>query len=115
MGLSESLNETAELKRKIRLAIRAVENEPEPYKLEAFKVILSRLIEQTSIAELLPEESGKFKMPKGKPIKVNHKYLKINPQLLKMGKFYLFKWKRDNYSVRKVSKNKIEVYEVIES
>ena len=44
-----------ELKRWIRQAREAVQDEPEPYKLEAFKVILSRLIEQTSISEILPE------------------------------------------------------------
>jgi len=112
---SHLLNKASDLKRKIKLAREAVQDEPEPYKLEAFKVILSRLIEQASISEILPEEYGKASKPKPKPIKVNGKSLKINPDVLELGKFYLFKWKRDNYSVRKMSKSKIEVYEVIET
>jgi len=47
--------ETAELKQWIRQAREAVQDEPDPYKLEAFKVILSRLIEHASISEILPE------------------------------------------------------------
>ena len=47
--------ETAELKQWIRQAREAVQDEPDPYKLEAFKVILSRLIEHASISEVLPE------------------------------------------------------------
>ncbi|MFQ5920896.1 MAG: hypothetical protein ACE5JV_02645 [Nitrososphaerales archaeon] len=47
--------ERSDLKRWIRLAYDAVQGQPEPYKLEAFKVILSRLIEQGSISEILPE------------------------------------------------------------
>lgn len=47
--------ETTELKQWIRQAREAVRDEPEPYKLEAFKVILSRLIEKASISEILPE------------------------------------------------------------
>ncbi len=46
---------TTELRQWIRRAREAVQDEPEPYKLEAFKVILSRLIEQGSIGEILPE------------------------------------------------------------
>ena len=47
--------ETSELKQWIRQAREAVEDEPDPYKLEAFKVVLSRLIEHASISEILPE------------------------------------------------------------
>lgn len=47
--------ETTDLKQWIRQARDAVKDEPEPYKIEAFKVILSRLIEQASISEILPE------------------------------------------------------------
>ncbi|MFQ5970206.1 MAG: hypothetical protein ACE5J2_06925 [Nitrososphaerales archaeon] len=47
--------ETSELKQWIRKAREAVQGEPDPYKLEAFKVILSRLIEQASIRDILPE------------------------------------------------------------
>lgn len=47
--------EATELKQWIRQAREAVQDEPEPYKLEAFKVILSRLIERASISEILPE------------------------------------------------------------
>src|SRR5574341_872551 len=47
--------ETVELKQWIRQAREAVQDEPDPYKLEAFKVILSRLIEHASISEILPE------------------------------------------------------------
>jgi len=47
--------ETVELKQWIRQAREAVQDEPDPYKLEAFKVILSRLIEHASISEVLPE------------------------------------------------------------
>lgn len=47
--------ETTELKRWIRQAREAVRDEPEPYKIEAFKVILSRLIDQSSISDILPE------------------------------------------------------------
>lgn len=43
------------MKQWIRQAREAVQGEPEPYKLEAFKVILSRLIEQASIRDILPE------------------------------------------------------------
>lgn len=43
------------MKQKIRQAREAVQDEPDPYKLEAFKVILSKLIEQRSISEILPE------------------------------------------------------------
>ncbi|MGH9922976.1 MAG: hypothetical protein ACRD38_09505, partial [Nitrososphaerales archaeon] len=110
---SHSLSKASDLKRKIRLAREAVQDEPNPYKLEAFKVILSRLIEQASMNAILPEDYGKAS--KIKPIKVNGKSLKINPKVLELGKFYLFRWKRDNYSVRKISKSKIEVYEVIEA
>ncbi|MEM3128501.1 MAG: hypothetical protein QXN83_05850 [Nitrososphaerales archaeon] len=46
---------TSELRQKIRQAREAVQDEPEPYKIEAFKVILSKLIEQHSISEILPE------------------------------------------------------------
>jgi hypothetical protein len=56
--------DTEELKQKIRQAREAVQDEPEPYKLEAFKVILSKLIEQRSITEILPEEA--LKAPKGR-------------------------------------------------
>jgi hypothetical protein len=49
--------ETAEFKQWIRQAREAVQDEPDPYKLEAFKVILSRLIEHASISEILPEEA----------------------------------------------------------
>ncbi len=48
--------EATELKQWIRQAREAVQDEPEPYKLEAFKVILSRLMEEhASIGEILPE------------------------------------------------------------
>jgi len=43
------------LKQKIKQAREAVQDEPDPYKIEAFKVILSKLIEQRSISEILPE------------------------------------------------------------
>jgi hypothetical protein len=46
--------DTSELKQKIRQAREAVQDEPDPYKIEAFKVILSKLIEQRSISEILP-------------------------------------------------------------
>lgn len=49
--------DTNELKQKIKQAREAVEGEPDPYKIEAFKVILSKLIEQRSIREILPEEA----------------------------------------------------------
>lgn len=107
------MSEASDLKRKIKIAREAVKGEPEPYKLEAFKVILARLLEMGSIEAILPEEYRRAS--KGKPIKVNGKSLKINPNMLELGKFYLFKWKWDNYSVRKISKDKIEVYEVIEA
>ncbi len=48
--------ETSEMRRWIRQAREAVQDEPEPYKLEAFKVILSKLIEQHSLAAVLPPE-----------------------------------------------------------
>ena len=47
--------DTLELKRKIKYAKEAVKDEPDPYKIEAFKVILSNLIAQRSIDEILPE------------------------------------------------------------
>jgi len=47
--------DTSELKQKIKQAREAVQDEPDPYKIEAFKVILSKLIEQRSISEILPE------------------------------------------------------------
>ncbi|MFQ5941094.1 MAG: hypothetical protein ACE5KA_05280 [Nitrososphaerales archaeon] len=47
--------DASELKHKIRQAREAVQDEPDPYKLEAFKVILARLIEEGSIGEILPE------------------------------------------------------------
>jgi hypothetical protein len=47
--------ETTELKQWIRQAREAVQDEPDPYKLEAFKVILARLIEHASISEILPQ------------------------------------------------------------
>lgn len=56
--------ETAELKQWIRQAREAVQDEPDPYKLEAFKVILSRLIEHASISEILPE--GAIRKPRVK-------------------------------------------------
>ena len=43
------------MKQKIKQAREAVQDEPDPYKIEAFKVILSKLIEQRSISEILPE------------------------------------------------------------
>lgn len=43
------------MKQKIRQAREAVADEPDPYKLEAFKVILSKLIEQRSLGSVLPE------------------------------------------------------------
>lgn len=43
------------MKEKIKQAREAVQGEPEPYRIEAFKVILSKLIEQQSISEILPE------------------------------------------------------------
>ncbi len=63
--------EATELKQWIRQAREAVQDEPEPYKLEAFKVILSRLIEHASIDEILPEgairkKSAKTKVTLGK-------------------------------------------------
>lgn len=58
--------ETTELKQWIRQARDAVKDEPEPYKLEAFKVILSRLIEQASISEILPEGAISKKPAKAK-------------------------------------------------
>jgi len=58
--------ETTELKRWIRQAREAVQDEPEPYKLEAFKVILSRLIERASISEILPEGAISKKAAKAK-------------------------------------------------
>ncbi len=47
---------TSELKQRIRQAREAVRDEPEPYKIEAFKVILSKLIEQRSVSRVLPNE-----------------------------------------------------------
>ncbi|MBE44100.1 MAG: hypothetical protein CMO16_02820 [Thaumarchaeota archaeon] len=44
-----------ELKRTIKYAREAVKDESDPYKIEAFKVILSNLIAQRSIDEILPE------------------------------------------------------------
>jgi len=58
--------ETTELKQWIRQARDAVKDEPEPYKIEAFKVILSRLIEQASISEILPEGAISKKPAKAK-------------------------------------------------
>jgi len=58
--------ETTELKQWIRQAREAVQDEPEPYKIEAFKVILSRLIEQASISEILPEGAISKKPAKAK-------------------------------------------------
>jgi hypothetical protein len=58
--------EAHELKQWIRQAREAVEDEPEPYKLEAFKVILSRLIENASISEILPEGAVKPKARSGR-------------------------------------------------
>jgi hypothetical protein len=58
--------ETTELKQWIRQAREAVQDEPEPYKIEAFKVILSRLIERTSISEILPEGAISKKLTKAK-------------------------------------------------
>lgn len=43
------------MKEKIKQAREAVQGEPKPYRIEAFKVILSKLIEQQSISEILPE------------------------------------------------------------
>ena len=43
-----------ELKRTIKYAREAVKDESDPYKIEAFKVILSNLIAQRSIDEILP-------------------------------------------------------------
>lgn len=61
---------TTELKQWIRQARAAVQDEPEPYKLEAFKVILSKLIEQRTISEILPEgavvKKSKAKITPGK-------------------------------------------------
>lgn len=107
------MSEKSDLKKKIKLARHLVEDEPEPYKIEAFKVILGKLIEQGSIAEILPDISRKKARSGEKPIKANGKSLKIDPAMLEMGKFYLVKWKGDEFSVRKISKAKIEVYEVI--
>ena len=59
--------ETSELKQWIRQAREAVEDEPDPYKLEAFKVVLSRLIEHASISEILPE-GAISKRPRAKVI-----------------------------------------------
>ena len=62
---------TTELRQWIRQAREAVQDEPEPYKLEAFKVILSRLIEQGSISEILPEGAlGKKARTMGTPGKI---------------------------------------------
>jgi hypothetical protein len=107
------MSEQSDLKKKIKLAKRLVEDEPDPYKIEAFKVILSKLIEQRSIAEIIPEITREKARLGEKPIKANGKSLKIDPTMLEMGKFYLVKWKGDEFSVRKISKTKIEVYEVI--
>jgi len=46
---------TSELKQKIRQAREAVGDEPDPYRIEAFKVILSKLIEERSIGGILPK------------------------------------------------------------
>ena len=62
--------ETAELKQWIRQAREAVQDEPDPYKLEAFKVILSRLIEHASISEILPEGAIGKKKAKATPGKI---------------------------------------------
>lgn len=51
--------DTSELKQRIRQAREAVKDEPDPYKIEAFMVILSKLIEQRSIGEVLPEGAVK--------------------------------------------------------
>ena len=51
---------TSELKQRIRQAREAVRDEPEPYKIEAFKVILSKLIEQRSVSRVLPNLVGKL-------------------------------------------------------
>jgi hypothetical protein len=107
------MSEKSDLKKKIKLAKRLVEDEPDPYKIEAFKVILAKLIEQRSIAELMPDIAKEEVRLGEKPIKVNGKSLKIDPAMLQMGKFYLVKCKGDEFSVRKISKTRVEVYEVI--
>ncbi len=57
--------EATELKQWIRQAREVVQDEPEPYKLEAFKVILSRLMEEhASISEIVPEEAIRKKTAK---------------------------------------------------
>jgi hypothetical protein len=58
--------DTSELKQKIKQAREAVQDEPDPYKIEAFKVILSKLIEQRSISEILPEGAVRKTGKKGK-------------------------------------------------
>ena len=54
------------MKEKIKQAREAVQGEPEPYRIEAFKVILSKLIEQQSISEILPEGAVEKKEKSGK-------------------------------------------------
>ena len=54
------------MKEKIKQAREAVQGEPEPYRIEAFKVILSKLIEQQSISEILPEGAVGKKEKSGK-------------------------------------------------
>ncbi|MGH9910385.1 MAG: hypothetical protein ACRD32_07065, partial [Nitrososphaerales archaeon] len=58
--------DASQLKEKIKQAREAVQGEPEPYRIEAFKVILSKLIEQQSISEILPEGTVGKKEKSGK-------------------------------------------------
>lgn len=50
-----------ELKEKIRLAKEAVEGEKDPYKTEAFKVILGKLIESSTTSDYKPKQDASTK------------------------------------------------------
>lgn len=56
-----------DLKQKIKIAKEAVENESEPYKTEAFKVILNKLIESDSVSK----EKELFHSPQPEKTKQN--------------------------------------------
>lgn len=58
--------DASELRQKIKQAREAVQDEPDPYKIEAFKVILSKLIEQRSISEILPAGAVRKAEKKGR-------------------------------------------------